>query len=54
MLLLNAFVRYGATRQCPTDPTLAQQCQAAQRFSNLVFVLSLGLYSIGVVFAFLA
>lgn len=37
---------------CPTDPTLGEACKTTRNWSNWVFVISVGLYCLGGLFAF--
>jgi hypothetical protein len=39
---------------CPSDPSQARSCQRVRRFSARLFFASLGLYTVGFYFAFIA
>ena len=44
---------YGRSLPCPTDPGAARSCQRLRRISAALYLLALGCFALGVVFAFL-
>ncbi len=55
MLALVAGLRYlNRHAPCPADPALAKSCQRLRTFGTATFYGSLGIYTVGVFFAFLA
>lgn len=53
MLILAGFALYYARNlPCPIDPTKAQACKKARRFSIMTYSLSLLTYAVGSIFAF--
>lgn len=55
MLALNGFLLWrNRNAPCPIDPKLRDACTKGRRASKNVFFISLGVYAIGVFFAYLA
>lgn len=55
MLGASGVMHFRARRlPCPTDPVLRKACTKGRRFSWVVLIVSLIVYSIGVFFAFIA
>ncbi len=55
MLTLSGIMRYlNRNAPCPVDPIQAKSCTRLRHISRIVFYSSLGLYCIGVFFAFIA
>ncbi|SMF23086.1 hypothetical protein [Pseudogulbenkiania subflava] len=54
LLALAGYATFRTGRACPADPTLAAACQRAQRLSVRLFWLSLAIWGIGFLTAYLA
>lgn len=54
MLALAGVMQYRARfAPCPADPTLAAACMRARHVSLVIYTVSLAMFSVGVIFAFL-
>ncbi len=53
MLFLSGWLQWqNRSAPCPIDPTLAKQCMQSRLISRRVYIFSVGLFFIGVLFAF--
>ncbi len=54
LLMVAAGLTWRSGQHCPTDPALAQQCQRARQWSKRVLLVSMIVWAIGFVAAYLA
>lgn len=54
MLLFSGWLLHRGGQSCPADPQLGELCRRSQRWNRRIFWLSVGIWSIGFVAAYLA
>ncbi len=53
MLAIGGFLQWQVRNtSCPTDPKLMDACKTTRGWSPILYIISLGLYTIGAIFAF--
>ena len=54
VLAFTSWILYRSGRSCPADPIFAEQCEKVHRWNIRVFWVSVGIWSIGFIAAYLA